>query len=171
MADEKGIRLSAVVKDLNIGLDHLVEFLSKKGFSVDKKPTTKITAEAYDLLQKEFASDKQIKQVAQEITKEKQRKENIVIEAKQTISVSREKEPEPDDVLQKSLLHIKQEAFDKLNKTSVKEKDKTKKEEKPAEPEVIKAKADKIETPKVLGKISLEETKPAKGEKKTNSTV
>ncbi len=64
MAEEKGTRLSVVVKDLNIGIDHIVEFLNKKGIVVEKKPTAKISAEAYDLLQKEFAQDKQIKQVA-----------------------------------------------------------------------------------------------------------
>lgn len=171
MAEEKGIRLSAVVKDLNIGLDHLVEFLTKKGISVDKKPTTKISADAYDLLQKEFAQDKQIKQVAQEITKEKQRKENIVIEAKQPASPTKEKEQEPDEVLKESLLHIKQEAFDKQNKPASKTKEKEKEEPaKTSEPTVIKAKADKIETPKVLGKINLEDTKAAKGEKKTKKS-
>ncbi|MEO5570732.1 MAG: translation initiation factor IF-2 [Bacteroidia bacterium] len=179
MSEDKGTRLSVVVKDLNIGIDHIVEFLGKKGFAIEKKPTAKISSEAYDLLQKEFAQDKQIKQVAQEITKEKQRKENIVIEARQTSAPFTENKPEKEDNLQASLFHIKQEAAEKekLKKVSVKEKEPAQKtgevekeipakKEVPVEPEIIKAKADKIEQPKVLGKIDLEE-KPNKDGKKT----
>ncbi len=110
MAEDKGIRLSAVVKDLNIGMDHIVEFLNKNGIAVDKKPTTKISADAYNLLQKEFAQDKQIKQVAQEITKEKYKRENIVIEAPQIAAPDKEKEPDQNDSLQESLFNIKQQA-------------------------------------------------------------
>src|SRR6185436_18723325 len=180
MAEDKGTRLSVVVKDLNIGIDHIVEFLNKKGFAVEKKPTAKISAEAYDLLQKEFAQDKQIKQVAQEITKEKQRKENIVIEAKSAPTNVSEKVPEREESLQASLFNIKQKAAEneKLKKIPVKETKRDAPEEKEipakketvAEPEVIKAKAGKIEQPKVLGKIKLEE-KPAKDEKKTKKTT
>ncbi|HKR05638.1 MAG TPA: translation initiation factor IF-2 N-terminal domain-containing protein, partial [Bacteroidia bacterium] len=179
MAEEKSTRLSVVVKDLGVGIDHVVEFLNKKGIAVEKKPTSKISAEAYDLLQKEFAQDKQIKQVAQEITKEKQRKENIVIEAKPHAPAFSEKQPEQDESLQASLFNIKQKAAEneKLKKIPLKdqsvtpaEKEIPAKKEVSAEPEIIKAKADKIEQPKVLGKIKLEE-KPAKGEKKTKKAA
>src|SRR6188768_1478906 len=159
MSEDKGTRLSVVVKDLNIGIDHIVEFLNKKGFAVEKKPTAKISAEAFDLLQKEFAQDKQQKQVAQEITKEKQRKENIVIEARPiSSSSSSEKKVVQEDNLQESLFHIKQEAAEKEKqkkasaketepapKTPVAEKTVATKKEPAAEPEVIKAKAGKIE--------------------------
>ena len=111
-----------------IGIDHIVEFLSKKGIAVEKKPTAKISSEAYDLLQKEFAQDKQIKQVAQEITKEKQRKENIVIEAKPMSSSVTEKKPAGRN-FRKAVFHIKQEAAEneKQKKAPAKETELNKK--------------------------------------------
>lgn len=54
-------RLLAAAKEFNIGKDTLVEFLSKKGFEIDAKPSTKITEEMYYALQDEFAKDKAAK--------------------------------------------------------------------------------------------------------------
>ncbi|MFI5219095.1 MAG: translation initiation factor IF-2 [Bacteroidia bacterium] len=164
LAEEKSIRLSKASKDLNIGLDHLVQFLEKNGFKVEKNPNTKIVPEAYALLQKEYQQDKIVKQDAIEITKEKFRKENIVIEAKDLAVRSKLPETDQEDTLTSDLLKIKQQAAEK---TSAAPKEKPSQKEKPAKPEVIKAKAEKIESPKVLGKIDLEETKPAKPGKKT----
>lgn len=156
MSEEKSVRLSKASKDLNIGLDHLVEFLSKNGHKVDKNPNAKITSDAFALLQREFAQDMQIKQVAQEITKEKQRKENLVIEIKQPASEKKTTGPEKEDSLANELINIKQQAADKEKKKAVK----TKKEEKTKETEVIKAKAPKIEGPKIIDKVEIEEEKP-----------
>lgn len=164
MTEEKSVRLSKASKDLNIGLDHIVQFLERNGFKVEKNPNTKITPDAYSLLQKEFQQDKMVKQDAIEITKEKLRKENIIIEAKPSAVTTKATESEQDDTLTKDLLNIKQKAAEK---TSSIVKEKPKQKEKPAEiAEVIKAKAEKIESPKVVGKIELEEKKSAKPEKK-----
>lgn len=42
---------------MNVGLNTVVEFLKKKGFSVEKDPNTKITDEQYNLLVEEFDAD------------------------------------------------------------------------------------------------------------------
>lgn len=168
MAEEKSIRLSKASKDLNIGLDHLVQFLEKNGFKIEKNPNAKIVPEAYALLQKEYQQDKIVKQDAIEITKEKFRKENIVIEAKDLAVRSKSPEADQEDTLTSDLLKIKQQAAEK---TTALPKEKPSAKEKPAKPEVIKAKAEKIESPKVLGKIDLEEKKQAKSEKKTKKAA
>ena len=72
----------------------VVEFLAKNGIKLNKNPNAKITKDAYALLQNEFQQDKEIKKVAEEITKEKFRKENIVIEATQP---DEKKEPAMDE--------------------------------------------------------------------------
>ncbi|RYD99671.1 MAG: translation initiation factor IF-2 [Sphingobacteriales bacterium] len=54
-------RLLAAAKEFNIGKDTLVEYLTKKGFEMDAKPSAKLTEEMYFALQDEFAKDKAAK--------------------------------------------------------------------------------------------------------------
>ncbi|MFM2190815.1 MAG: hypothetical protein RL491_1201, partial [Bacteroidota bacterium] len=82
MSEAAAIRLNKVLKEIGVGIDHVVDFLDKKGVKVEKNPNAKITMEAYELLQKEFQSDLQAKKSAEEITTQKFRKDNLVIEAK-----------------------------------------------------------------------------------------
>lgn len=64
------IRLIKVSKNLNVGINSLVEFLHKKGIEVEANPNIKIEDEHYNLLVTEFGKDKSIKLEAQE-TREK----------------------------------------------------------------------------------------------------
>lgn len=48
------IRLSKAAKELNVGKDTIIDFLAQKGFQVDLSLNTKLTAEMYALLVKEF---------------------------------------------------------------------------------------------------------------------
>ena len=57
------VRLNKVLKEFNIGLNTAVEFLSKKGFSVDSDMNAKIGDEAYDAISAEFGTDKATKKV------------------------------------------------------------------------------------------------------------
>ena len=50
---------------MNIGTSTIVDYLSAKGFDVENKPTTKITAEQFNMLAKEYASSMQDKQEAE----------------------------------------------------------------------------------------------------------
>ncbi len=124
MAEEKTIRLSKATKELGVGLDHIVEFLSKNGIKLDKNPNAKITTAAYGMLQSEFQQDKEIKKVAEEITKEKFRKENIVIEAPPTDATAPETvTEEPKDTLVEDLISIKQQAVEKARRKTKKAKE------------------------------------------------
>ena len=78
------IRLIRVSKDLNVGINSLVEVLQKKGFEIEANPNTKINDEQYNLLLTEFGSDKKIKLASdrhKELQKEKKKeKETVAIE-------------------------------------------------------------------------------------------
>ena len=69
------IRLNKVARDLNVGIQTAVEFLQKKGFTVEANPNTKITDEQYALLVKEFNKDKNLKLESESISLERH-KEN-----------------------------------------------------------------------------------------------
>ena len=55
------IRLNKVTRDLNVGISTAVDFLQRKGFTVDPNPNTKITDEMFELLKKEFSQDQDVK--------------------------------------------------------------------------------------------------------------
>ena len=55
------IRLNKVTRDLNVGIQTVATFLRKKGFEIELNPNTKITDEQYNLLVKEFSTDKDLK--------------------------------------------------------------------------------------------------------------
>lgn len=71
MAEAATKRLSQAAKDLNVGMNTLVETLAKKGFSVENKPTTKLTSDQVALLDKEFASSAQDKAEASKLSQAK----------------------------------------------------------------------------------------------------
>ena len=61
------IRLSKAAKEFNVGKDTIVEFLAKKGFQVDPSPNTKLTADMYALLVKEYQGEKEVKNEAMKL--------------------------------------------------------------------------------------------------------
>ena len=53
------VRLNKALKELNVGINTVAEFLQKKGLALqDATPNAKITDEQYAMLQKEFGEDK-----------------------------------------------------------------------------------------------------------------
>ena len=67
MAEATPKRLQQAAKDLNVGMDRVVEALAKKGIQVENKATTKLTVEQVGLLEKEFASSAHDRQEAQKV--------------------------------------------------------------------------------------------------------
>ena len=76
---DKGIRLSKVAREFNLGLHTVVEFLEKKGHAVESNPNTKIAGDLYDLLLAEFGKDKEIKQKSQKVVQQRQERETITL--------------------------------------------------------------------------------------------
>ena len=110
MAEEKTMRLSKVAKEFNVGLQHVVEYLESKGVKVESNPNAKISGEVYTLLQEKYQPDKLAKLDAQEVTREKLKRDNIVIEVRPGSTEAgkkSEQETETDDKLKKSLEEIK----------------------------------------------------------------
>ena len=85
MADT--IRLNKVLRELNISLDRAVEYLDSKGIEIEKRPTTKISQETYDVLSNEFQTDANKKMASQEVSEAKQKE-------KEALRIQREKELE-----------------------------------------------------------------------------
>jgi internalin A len=52
--EDKPLKLIKVVKELNIGMGTIVDFLEKRGYKVEKQPMAKITQEMFELLSQEF---------------------------------------------------------------------------------------------------------------------
>ncbi len=68
------IRLNKITRDLNVGIKTVVEFLQKKGYTVDASPNASITDEEYDLLVKEFSKDKKLRLQSEKLSQEHQQK-------------------------------------------------------------------------------------------------
>ena len=72
------IRLNKVIRELNVGIDTIVDFLREKGFEVNATPNEKISGEQYDLLKKKFGADRELRTEADKLlqgTKVKSSKE------------------------------------------------------------------------------------------------
>ncbi|MBF9253507.1 translation initiation factor IF-2 [Pontibacter sp. 172403-2] len=97
MAEEITKRLKQVATHLNIGTSTIVDYLSAKGFDVENKPTTKITADQLSMLEKEFASSRQDKREAEDLNIGKKPQSNQVIEsAAQPHEAKKPAEPEQE---------------------------------------------------------------------------
>lgn len=63
----KAVRLAKVAREINVGIDTIAAHLRKKGFSIDVKPTTKLTGEMHELLLKDFRDQIALKERADKI--------------------------------------------------------------------------------------------------------
>lgn len=52
------VRLSKAAKEFNVGTATIVEFLSKKGHTIDPNPNTRLSGEMYELVRKEYSQEK-----------------------------------------------------------------------------------------------------------------
>ena len=143
------IRLNKVTRDLNVGITTAVEFLQKKGFVVEANPNTKITDEQFELLKKEFSTDKDLKMKSERFLQERQTKErnkaSVAIEGYETKESVKEKVEEiktviPEDIRPK-LKSVGKIDLENLGKKSVIEK-----EVEEQKPEVKEMPSEEVET-------------------------
>ncbi len=134
------VRLSKAAREFNIGISTVVEFLSRKGFTVDRDPNGKLNEEMYILLKKEFATEKHVKEESKKIELAFASHQTITIEDKKTATKEREKEREDLFIKNVSLEYDKRQAEPprKPREIPVKEavKEAPKVVAKPAEPEM-----------------------------------
>ena len=72
MAENK-VRLNKVIREFNISLERIKEFLSSKGHEIDARPTSKISNEQYSLLSQEFSLDRSSKVESHDLSEEKKK--------------------------------------------------------------------------------------------------
>jgi len=95
MSEEKVIRISKVLAELNISFGTAVDCLKGKGIAIEANPNVKISDDVYNVLCKEFAGDKGNKVASSEVSKEKQKeKEALRIEREREIEEKRKQEEE-----------------------------------------------------------------------------
>ena len=69
------IRLSKIAKELNVGAETVVEFLSKKGHQIDNNLNYQLTDEQEALAYEGLGVNKKIKIESEKITQQRQSKE------------------------------------------------------------------------------------------------
>ena len=139
------IRLNKVTRDLNVGIATVVEFLQKKGYAIEANPNTKITDEQYDLLVKEFSTDKDLKLKTERFIQERQSKDRN----KASVSIDgydkeTQEKPKAEEVVKAVVPEDARPKFkpvgkidlDKLNRKHTVEKEKEAEPEKPVIEEV-----------------------------------
>ena len=134
------IRLNKVTRDLNVGITTVVEFLQKKGYTIEASPNAKITEEQYAVLVKEFSTDKNLKIESEKFSQERQNKDRN----KASISIEGfESKKEKEEVVKTV---IPEEARPKLKQVGKTDLDKLNKK---TAPKVVEPAAKVIEqTPK-----------------------
>ena len=87
------VRLNKALKELNVGINTVAEFLQKKGLALqDATPNAKITDEQYALLQKEFGEDmKQNAETKQKILNQKVKEQQEKKERQQAAREEKER--------------------------------------------------------------------------------
>lgn len=76
------IRLNKAVKEFNISMSRLVEFLQSKGFEVEGNPNAQLEEKAYSALEAEFAKDGEQRKASHEVVITKVPEEKLEIEPK-----------------------------------------------------------------------------------------
>jgi translation initiation factor IF-2 len=102
MSEDKSIKLIKAVKELNIGMGTIVDFLATKGYKVDKQPMAKLDNDMYNTLLKEFAVDKSIKEEAKQISIGKIRKDEAAAVPERPVETRRSRDFENEEILIKN---------------------------------------------------------------------
>lgn len=152
MAEEKLIRLGQASRKLNVGHNTILDFLSKKGFTVENNPNAKLTPEQFAMLSKEFAASASDKAEASGLTIGV-KTEPVAVKPEPEVVHRKKTEEDESNILIKNL----------GSKEIVKPKEE-------AKPEKLERETPKLEGIKVLGKIELEKEKK-KTTKKEEVTV
>ncbi len=136
-------RLSKVTREFNLGIQTIVDFLKKKGFTIEANPNSKITQDQYELLLKEYSSEITVKKESEKVTARiaREKNESISIEDIQTPT----SEDDSDAAEAEEELMIKETTSKKIIPPEIQE-------------ETIKTKIPEIEI-KLVGKIELEKPK------------
>ena len=128
-------RLAKAAGEFNVSINTITELLKKKNFEIEDNPNTKLSPEMYDVLLQEFASEKQVKAEADKIDIG-----TFNSKSKSEGKAKTVKTPAPEEPVEEEALLIKNVSI-------------------ATPPQHIET---EIPTPKVIGKINLDEVMPEK---------
>jgi len=86
-------RLSKAARDFNVGISTIVEFLKKKGVKITEDPNEKISNEDYDLVAREFTSDRKQKNESDKVELGSHRKTKNISKSESKESDLKDSEP------------------------------------------------------------------------------
>ena len=102
------IRLSKAAKEFNVGMGTILDFLAKKGFQVDSSPNTKLTAEMYALLVKEYQGEKEVKIEAKKLGDLSYKGGSVSVESTMQTAVDDNEEEESEVFIRSTTISPKQ---------------------------------------------------------------
>ena len=165
MADT--IRLNKVLRELNISIDRVADFLESKGHTIEKRPTTKISKDLYSLLCDEFQIDADKKIASKEVVEAKNKEKEEIREKQER---QQEDSIKPQSEIIKASSKVVQ--FKKLGKIDLEPK---KENEKAKTPEETNSVAKEIETqkstPENVENVKKDNYKKLSGLKSTGETI
>ena len=165
MADT--IRLNKVLRELNISIDRVADFLESKGHTIEKRPTTKISKDLYSLLCDEFQIDADKKIASKEVVEAKNKEKEEIREKQER---QQEDSIKPQSEIIKASSKVVQ--FKKLGKIDLEPK---KENEKAKTPEEKNSVAKEIETqkstPENVENVKKDNYKKLSGLKSTGETI
>ena len=162
-----GKRIKQVLTEFNIGMSTLVNFLEKKGITIEANPMSKLDENAYALVQKEFLSQQQVKEDAKKIAgtlriPESEKKTTYQLE-KEEKPKEKEKEKEKETFIETAVETPKAPTV--VGKIDLDKFSKKAKEETPAEKKEEKTEKQEPKVP-VAQVSEKKEAAPKKEEKK-----
>ena len=118
------VRLNKVLRELNISIDRAIDFLESKGHQIEKRPTSKISEEIYELLCGEFQTDAENKVASKEVAEAQiKEKEELRLKKEEELDVINKKKKEQEVITAAS----KVTKFKKLGKIDLDTKPKKEK--------------------------------------------
>ena len=165
MADT--IRLNKVLRELNISIDRVADFLESKGHTIEKRPTTKISKDLYSLLCDEFQIDADKKIASKEVVEAKNKEKEEIREKQER---HQEDSIKPQSEIIKASSKVVQ--FKKLGKIDLEPKKETEKAKTLEETSsVAKEKETQKSTPENTENVKKDNYKKLSGLKSTGETI
>ena len=148
------IKISKVIKDLNVGRQTIEEFLHKKNIEIDASINARISEDVYEMLVKEFKPDMDLKSKSDKMANERQKEKAKQNAAKELHEIKTEVPGQKPKILGKIDLS-----------TAGKPKPAPSKPEPKPEPKPeVKVEEKQPEKPAIENKPAIEEPKPAQAE-------
>lgn len=157
MSEKTVHRLVKVAKELNVSVSAISEFLKSKGHVIENNPMAKLSDDLYTILSKEYQSEKEAKEEAQQVTSSTNiriKKENVSLDLEKEAKKPEIKKPEeeeeeiviknvqtvvtPEKPVVKAVEEIKK-PVETIPVTQEIEKETTKEPEKEADKDVVKS--------------------------------